>query len=162
MIRVSGLHFLLNQNSRFTMHIASHRANERKFSFIAGKVTSTWSLKTFLEFFGRNILLKSNLSLIHPHGWVAIAPACHAGDRVQFPDLVKFFFFLHFLKIPSFLGFSTPQKGVTIQSYTIGTKCIQPICNETLTDIFGIRALSCTSKEFTFEIFFTTYTLTKM
>ena len=65
----------------WTVHIASRRANERKFSFIAGKVTSTWSLKTFLEFLGRNILLKFSFSHNDPHSWVAIAPAFHAGDR---------------------------------------------------------------------------------
>ena len=145
------------------MHIASRRANKRKFSFIAGKVTSTWSLKTFLEFLGRNILLKFSPSLIHPHGWVAIAPACHVGNLGSIPRSCQVFLFSSFFENPPlFLGFSTSQKGVTIRSYTIGTKCIQPICNETLTDIFGIRALLCTSKEFNFEIFFTTYTLTKM
>ena len=111
-------------------------------------------MKTFLEFLGRNILLKFNLSLIHPHGWVAITPACHAGDRDSIPRSYQVFLFSSFFENPPFFGdFQPPQKGVTIQSYTIGTKRIQPICNETLTDIFGICALLCTSKESTLKFF---------
>ena len=108
-------------------HIASRRANERKFSFIAGKVTSTWSLKTFLEFLGRNILLKFSTSYIYPHGWVAIAPACHVGDQGSIPWSYQVFLFSSFFENPPFFwDFQPPKKGLLYEAIRLGPSAFNP------------------------------------
>ena len=58
---------------------------------------------------------------------VVSIPACHAGDRGSIPRWGCFTLFSFLCPIfTHFGGFLTPQKGVTLPSYTYGTFAIQP------------------------------------
>ena len=84
-------------------------------------------MKTFLEFVGSNVLLKFSPSYIHPHGWVAIAPACYAGDRGSILQSYQIFLFSSFFENPPFFwDFQPPKKGLLYEAIRLGPSAFNP------------------------------------
>ena len=109
--------------SLFTAHSCWLHAKEPKFAFWC-KVSLTNTLKVFLpwriwiEYF--HILFPLN------GGVMDIIPVFHTGDRDSILHWGVFILFFFFYPIfTHFGGFSNPQKGVTLLSYTYGTFSIQ-------------------------------------
>ena len=78
-------------------------------------------MKIFLGFVWRNTILTLTINFIKSHGWMAMIPACHVGDRGSIPLCCFIFHFSSFFwKFPLLGNFKTPQKGLLYDAIRLG------------------------------------------
>ena len=133
-------------------HSCRLHAKEPKFAFWC-KVSLTNTLKVFLPW---RIWIRYFLTVWSINGGVMdITIVLHVGDWGSITRWGAFIlFFLFYPIFTHFGGFSDPQNGVTLLSYTYRTFSIQSEFKRTKTKINGILAFFWTSMEFQVKSWF--------